>query len=631
MKAICFVIVALPVVFLSFGFQKADRRNVKQYSIEQFMNTISIGGSSFSHDGSLILYSSNKTGIFNAYAIPVEGGESRQLTNSKENSIFTISFLPTDNRFIYSSDSGGNEISHIYLQNEDGTSRDLTPEEKARAEFYDWSYDKKSFFFGTNKRNEKFMDIYEMDIQALTSDLIFQNDSGYTPGAISHDKQYILFVKTITSNNSDMYLYNRDTKQLTYLTPHQGDVNYSPQSFSTDSKSFYYLTDDGSEFTYLKRSNISSGASEKIEAAPWDVSFASFSRSGRYRIIGINNDAKTEIKLYEQTTNTLISLPQLPNAEITSVNISDDEQFMTFYVNGSRSPSNLYVSNFKTKTYKKLTETLNPEINADDLVEAQIIRYKSFDGLEIPALYYKPHQIRQGDKAPALVMVHGGPGGQAQVGYSALKQYLINHGYVIIDVNNRGSSGYGKTFYRMDDLKHGEVDLADCVEAKTYLNATGIVDRNHIGIIGGSYGGYMVLAGLVYRPDEFAVGVDLFGVANWIRTLKSIPPWWEAFKKALYEEMGNPTTDSAYLYKISPLFHAENIKNPLIVLQGANDPRVLKVESDEIVEKVKRNNVPVEYLVFPDEGHGFVKKENQIKGYKSILDFLDHYLKPKRN
>jgi dipeptidyl aminopeptidase/acylaminoacyl peptidase len=309
------------------------------------------------------------------------------------------------------------------------------------------------------------------------------------------------------------------------------------------------------------------------------------------------------------------------------VNISDDEKLMTMYVNGSRSPSNLYVYNFETRKYLRLTNTMNPEIDQDDLVESEVVRYPSYDGLAIPALFYKPLQVKKGDKAPAIVMVHGGPGGQTRVGYSALKQYLVNHGYVVIDVNNRGSSGYGKTFFKMDDLKHGEADLGDCVEAKKFLAKTGYVDPAKIGIMGGSYGGFMVLAALTFRPEEFAAGVNLFGVANWLRTLRSIPPWWESFRKALYEEMGNPETDSMYLYRISPLFHAEKITKPMIVLQGANDPRVLKVESDEIVEKARKNGVPVEYVIFPDEGHGFVKKENQIKSYKAVLDFLDKYLK----
>jgi dipeptidyl aminopeptidase/acylaminoacyl peptidase len=297
-------------------------------------------------------------------------------------------------------------------------------------------------------------------------------------------------------------------------------------------------------------------------------------------------------------------------------------------VNGSRSASDLYLYEFATGQHKKLTDSMNPEIRNDDLVEGRVVRYKAADGLDIPAIYYEPHQAQK-EKAPGLVWVHGGPGGQSRIGYSPLIQYLVNHGYAIIAVNNRGSSGYGKTFFKMDDRRHGEVDLDDCVAAKQFLRGTGRVDPDRIGIIGGSYGGYMVLAALAFRPDEFDVGVDIFGVANWVRTLKSIPPWWTSFRDALYTELGDPATDEERLTRISPLFHAGNIRKPLLVLQGANDPRVLKVESDEIVAAVKQNNVPVEYIVFDDEGHGFVKKSNEIKGNQSILEFLDKHLKAK--
>ena len=197
----------------------------------------------------------------------------------------------------------------------------------------------------------------------------------------------------------------------------------------------------------------------------------------------------------------------------------------------------------------------------------------------------------------------------------------------MLAVNNRGSSGYGKTFYAADDLKHGDADLKDCVESKKFLAATGYVEPAKIGIMGGSYGGYMTLAGLTFTPDEFAVGVDIFGVANWLRTLNSMPEWWGPQREAMFKEIGHPKTDSVALYNKSPLFHTERIKKPLLVIQGANDPRVLKIESDEIVANVKKNGVPVEYVTFPDEGHGFVKKENEITAYKAVKEFLDKYLR----
>jgi dipeptidyl aminopeptidase/acylaminoacyl peptidase len=260
-------------------------------------------------------------------------------------------------------------------------------------------------------------------------------------------------------------------------------------------------------------------------------------------------------------------------------------------------------------------------------VAGEVIRYKSFDGMEIPALIYKPKGLKKDEKVPALLWIHGGPGGQTRLNYSPIIQHLVNHGYAILAVNNRGSSGYGKTFFAADDRKHGDADLKDCIEAKKYLATLPWIDTDKIGIAGGSYGGYMVMAALAFAPEEFDVGVNIFGVTNWIRTLKSIPPWWASFRDALYAELGDPAKDSVMLYNKSPLFHAKKITKPFIVLQGSNDPRVLQIESDEIVAAAKANNIPVEYVVFPDEGHGFLKKENNIKTSQEILKFVDIHLK----
>ena len=227
----------------------------------------------------------------------------------------------------------------------------------------------------------------------------------------------------------------------------------------------------------------------------------------------------------------------------------------------------------------------------------------------------------------AMLYVHGGPGGQTTRGYNALIQYLVNHGYAVLGINNRGSSGYGKTFFAADDRKHGREPLWDCIEAKNYLSSLGYIDPERIGIMGGSYGGYMTLSAMAFRPEVFKVGIDIFGVSNWLRTLESIPPYWESFRLALYQEVGDPVKDRDFLVATSPLFHAKEIKKPLMVIQGANDPRVIKPESDEIVEAVKKNGGPVEYIVFDDEGHGFSKKKNQAEANSRMLAFLDKYLK----
>ncbi len=414
---------------------------------------------------------------------------------------------------------------------------------------------------------------------------------------------------------------------MTHVTPHQVQAEYRVSDFDPESKWLYYLTNAGGEFTRARRYELASGRHEDIESADWDIQFTRLSRNGRYRVSAVNEDGRTVVRVHDTKSGRLLPMPKLPEGDITSVIFSRDEERMIVTSSGDRSPANLYASRVGSTEAARLTDSLSKEIDPDDLVESQVVRFQSSDGLSIPSIFYKPHQASPENKVPALIWVHGGPGGQTRKGYSALIQYLVNHGYAILGINNRGSSGYGRTFFTADDRKHGHEPLRDCVEAKAFLAKMPEIDPAKIGIIGGSYGGYMVLAALAFQPEEFVVGVEIFGVSNWLRTLESIPPYWESQRQALYQEIGDPVKDREMLKAISPVFHAGRICRPLMVLQGQNDPRVIKPESDDIVAAVKKNGVPVEYVVFPDEGHGFTKKKNQVEGYSAVLKFLDKHLK----
>ena len=626
------LLIALPAILL-FSCASNDKkeeapRDVKQYSIEQFYKSTQVGGGSISSDDAELLVSSNESGIYNVYEIDIASRQKKALTNSIKESVFANDYVPGTANFIYNSDKGGDENDHLFLQKTDSTVKDLTPGEKEKANFWGWSRDNKFLYYTSNKRDPRFFDLYKMDTATWTPILVYKNESGYDVNAISDDEQYMALVQPITTSSTNLYLLNQQTKQLKKLNSDSIDSNNGPLQFSLDNKSLYYTTDEGSEYQHVMKYDVASGNKEKFYDAKWDVMYMYTSFNEKYRVVGVNEDGRNKLYIFDHKTGNAIDFPKIENGDVQAVNISRSENKMRLSIGDGKSPNNIYVYDFGTKELKKLTNTLAPEIDGNDLVSAEVVRYKSFDGLEIPAIYYKPHQAGKDKKVPALVWVHGGPGGQSRVGYFSLIQYLVNHGYAILAVNNRGSSGYGKTFYKMDNRNHGDKDLNDCVWGKKWLADLDYIDSTKIGIIGGSYGGYMTLAALSFKPDEFNVGVDIFGVANWLRTLKEIPPYWESFKKALYEEIGDPNTaDTVRLKQYSPLLHASAIKKPLMVLQGANDPRVLKIESDEVVAAVTKNNVPVEYIVFPDEGHGFVKKENEIKGYGQILQFLDKHLK----
>ena len=624
----------LAVLMLLFIFSCKDdqtdkdvaQREVQLYTIEQFMDNEAVGGGSFSSDNSKLLISSNRTGIYNVYTVPSTGGDVTAITQSDSTSYFANSYFPEDDRMLLSADGNGDEIDHLYVRELDGSIKDITPDEGVKSDFYGWSKDDKYLYYGSNKRDSRFFDVYKMSIADYSSEMLYQNNDGMDFTGMSDDENFFALSKTVNTNDSDLFVYNASTQETIKINDNLS-AN-SAQDFSKDNSKFYYTTDDGSEFAYLMSYNFETKEKKKEIEKSWDIWGSSFTSEGSYMVVFVNEDGKNAIEVIDTKTSTPIDLPDFEGKSITSVGFSDNEEWMRMYVGGSNSPSDMYTYNLKTGEQHRITNVLNDDINPLDLVTAEVIRYKSFDGVEVPAIYYLPHQASEDNKVPAMVWVHGGPGGQTRQNFSSLIQYMVNQGYAVLAVNNRGSSGYGKTFYQMDDKNHGEKDLQDCVEGKNWLAKQAEIDPNKIGIIGGSYGGYMTMAALTYTPEEFDVGVNLFGVTNWMRTLKSIPPYWESFREALYKEIGDPfSEDSIRLKRISPLFHTDKVTKPLIVLQGSQDPRVLQVESDEIVAGVRKNGVPVEYVLFEDEGHGFVKKENQIEANTKVVEFLDKYLK----
>lgn len=609
---------------------KEESRMPKQYSIEQLYNNVAVNAAAFNTDETKVLVDNNSTGIYNVYELSIADSAMQPLTASVKESFFAIGYLPGTDRFLYAADQGGNENAHLYIKAKtDTTAKDITPWEGSTNSFLGWSDDKKSMYVTSNHRDNKVFDLWKIDTSTWQAMMIYENDSAYNISGISKSERYIGLDKSITTDRNALYLYDRSTKAAKRLS-NDNEANWYLQAIERNDSILYYTTNDGAEFSYLVKYNIISGKAEKIFEDKWDVAGMSLSEHEKYHTVFVNDDGKNKVLLFDHATGKQVDFPAIEDGDVQSVIISPSEKNLLLTVGSSTSPNNLYAYNFDNKQLKKLTSTLNKEIDENDLVKAEVVRFKSFDGKEIPAIWYKPLQASADNKVPALVWVHGGPGGQSRIGFSNSIQYLVNHGYAVLAVNNRGSDGYGKAFYKMDNKDHGNGDLNDCVWGKKWLTEQPYLDSSAIGIYGGSYGGCMVLNALCKHPDEFKVGVDLYGVANWLRTLRSIPPYWESFRKALYDEMGDPNSpDSVHLKDASPLYNYQKITKPLIVFQGMNDVRVLPVESDEIVAGVKKNGVPVEYVTYPDEGHGFMKKENQITTSERTLQFLDKYLKPK--
>lgn len=526
--------------------------DIKVYGIEDFFDNVSISGGYFSTDEEKIIFSSNQSGIFNVYEANIQTGKINQLTASNKESFFVRAYVPNSNDFIYSADNGGNEINHLFLKKEDDTVIDLTPSENEKSVFYKWSNDNQFLYYLSNKRDSRYFDLYKMKIGQWIPEIVYKNEDNFSLSDISNNEKYLLLSRSITTSENKFYLFDINENKRIEISSLPG--SYSSAGFSNDNKSFLYITDINNEFSYLNKYDIESMESSLIYETEWDVMYSYLSKNEKYRIIGVNEDGKNSVKIIEVDSNLPIKFPSFNNEDISSVSFSESEQKIRLTVGSSKMPSDLFVYDIEAENLNKITNSLNPKIDSKSLVNAQVIRYKSFDGLEIPAIYYKPLSASKNNKVPALVWVHGGPGGQSRMGFNPLIQYLTNNGYAILAVNNRGSSGYGKSFYKMDDKNHGEKDLQDCIWGKKWLQKQEYIDENKIGIIGGSYGGYMTMAAMTFTPDEFIVGVNIFGVTNWIRTLKSIPPFWEASRKALYDELGDPYTSDSIRLKKSHLY-----------------------------------------------------------------------------
>jgi dipeptidyl aminopeptidase/acylaminoacyl peptidase len=601
------------------------------YSAEAFFQTTSFGlangsGYVWSSDDSKILAHSDVSGVFNAIAISADGSVT-ELTNSETDAHFVQSFFPNDDRIIVTADQGGNELNHIYVVELDGTLVDVTPGENVKAFFGGWRADDAVFYVWHNGRDSANFDLYSVDPTDYSATMVFENP-GFQPGALSDTGRWLALDKPRTSADSDVYVVDlsAETPEPVLVTEHEGNIAHGTYGFSPDESKLIYSTNEFGEFSQAWTHDLETGEKAVLIEADWDVSFVFYSPSGRYRVHAINADGLTDLTILDTTSDERVTLNGVPEGELGQIRFSRDESKIAFGLNTDTSPYNLYMTELGGEAVR-LTDALNPEIEEANLVTATVERFEASDGVVIPGIMYKPQQASAENPVPAIVFVHGGPGGQTTRGYSALIQHLVNHGYAVYGANNRGSSGYGKTFFHMDDKRHGQEDLRDIVEAGHYLRSLDWVDGDKVGVMGGSYGGFMTAAALTFHPEEFEVGVNIFGVTNWVRTLQSIPDWWASFREALYDEMGDPATDAERHRAISPLFHAENVTKPMLVVQGANDPRVLQVESDELVAAIRDNGVHVEYVLFPDEGHGFLRKENRITASEAYVTFLDTYLK----
>ena len=364
------------------------QNNIEQYSIETLMSNNRSSGGYFSKDASKLIYSSDKSGIFNIYEVDLKTNEETQLTDSEEESFFSRGYSPSTDEVIYSADIGGNENSHIYIIR-DGKSIDLTPGKNTKASFFGWTNDELEMYVISNYRDARFFDLYKIDIETLNSKMVFKNDRGYNLNSISNNDNYLVLSLNISRSEQKLFLYDVKSKQQVEISNQV--ANFSGQNFDKNDENYFYTTNYDSEFYYLMSYNLKNGERKIVFETDWDVAFSYLSKNNSYRVIAVNEDAQNKLTITNMSDQSNLNLIGFENMNINSVGFSDDEKILRVSAGSPNSPGDIYTYELSTNKLNKITSNLNSKVNPNDLVNAEVVRYKSFDGLEIPAILYKPH------------------------------------------------------------------------------------------------------------------------------------------------------------------------------------------------------------------------------------------------
>ena len=579
-----------------------------------------ISGLSFSPDGGKVLVSMDTDGVPNAYALPVDGGPPVQLTRSPKDPVRVVGYFPADERLLYRSGPAGDE-DHLFVRELDGKAVELAPGKTSR--FVGWSGDGKTLWIEIDNRGSQSRDLYGIAADGYARTLIDRNGSLTSRLArISPDGRYFAYAENNNDLVRDVRIRDRQTSADRTLLTGEGFAVHIPLSFSPDGKGLLTLNDVDSQFRGLALVDPATGQRRDLLRKSWDLLDARYSPDGKRLAVIAGGDTRSGLELYDAATLQPVALPDLPPlGEVEAFAFSRDGAKLAFLGSGSALPPGVWVYDLaRPGAPRRLAGG-----EAGDWVEGEVTRFKSFDDRTIAGILYKPRQVPAGRKVPAVIWVHDGPSGQARLGFDPLVQTLVQRGYAVYAVNHRGSFGYGKAFLRLDDRQHGIVDLKDCIAVKAMLAATGWADLARIAIGGVGHGGSLTLSALAFHPQEFAAGIDLFGVADWQRVLNGLP-FNSAERTILTDEMGYVGDWQTGSLK-APHAHAGDIVRPLLIVQGARDSLALPSEAADIAAAMKKNGRIAEELLLSDAAHEPVLRADREKVYRAAADFLDRHLK----
>ncbi len=641
MKSIKFLMMVIGL--LAAGITVLGQERVPLVDRDLFFGDPEIGGAQISPDGKFIAFVKPFQGTRNIWVKGVTEPftAAKLITNDTKRPIPAF-FWSRDGKFIlFVQDQGGNENFNVFAVNpaeakgggpEVPAARNLTEAKSVRAMIYALPKGNPDLLYvGMNDRDQAWHDLYQVKISTGERKLLRQNSERLTGWVFDQKDQ--LRLATRAADNGDTEVLRVDADGFKKVYSCSVFENCGPVQFHKDNQRVYMVSDRGAavERIGLILFNPATGAEEMVESDPLkrvDIATASFSDKTGELIATIYQDERTRIywKNREWQADYEFLEKQFPGREVGIGSMTTDESLLIASVSSDTEPGESYL--FERKTRKlTLQYRIREQLPREHLAKMEAVSYPSSDGLEIPAFLTLPKGI-PAKGLPVIIFPHGGPWARDGWGYDSYAQFLANRGYAVLQPNFRGSTGYGKKFLNAGNLEWGQKMQDDLTWGAKYLTGRGIADPKRIGIMGGSYGGYATLAGLAFTPDVYACGVSIVGPSNLLTLLDSIPPYWEAARKVFHERMGDPNTSEgkARLERQSPLNSAAKIKSPLLVIQGANDPRVKQAESDQIVVALRDRGFPVEYLVAPDEGHGFARPINNMASFALTEKFLARHL-----
>ena len=609
----------------------ATNPDARPIPIDDLYFTRSVSSASWSPDGNEIVFTTDISGRSNLWKVSANGGWPIQLAQSDDRQ-YSETWSPDGKWILFQQDTAGNELWDIFaIPSEGGEAINLTNTPEVREENPRWSPDGKTIALNHKPKEATVYNIALMDWATRKVTLLTHET---TPDHLWQSVAWSPDGKTLYANrlevsftDADIYAIDVASGNATNLTSHQGKSLNTASSLSRDARTLLITSNARSGYQNVALLDI---ASKKITWATdtkWEASAGDFSPDGKRFTYAINADGRSDVYLGDTTTTKSERIPIAGGvngfaAFPTSFASSGDRLLLSH--ESSVEPADFWVYDLASRKPRQLTYSVIASLKAAPRPPSQVISYRSFDGKTISALLWVPFNLKRDASNPALVLPHGGPTGQSQDYWSPRIAAFVSRGYICIAPNVRGSTGYGIEFQKANYKDLGGGDLQDEVYAARFLEATGYVNPKKIGITGGSYGGFMTLMAIGRSPEVWAAGVELYGIINWMTMLQHEDAMLQEYEKSL---LGDPVKDRAIYDAASPITYLHNVKAPLLVLQGENDPRVPKEEAEQVVELLKKDGKTVDAHYYPNEGHGFEKRENQIDSIRRSVEWFDKYLK----